>query len=40
VEEFPDELTERGQDKVFWVMQLIEELDMVPSQYFMKLRHI
>ena len=37
VEEFLDELTQRDQDKVFWVMQLVEELDMVPSQYFKKL---
>jgi phage-related protein len=37
VEEFLDELTERDHDKVFWVMQLVEDLDMVPSQYFKKL---
>jgi len=34
---FLDSLTSKQAQKVAWVMQLVEELDRVPSQYFRKL---
>jgi phage-related protein len=37
VEEFLDALTSKQAQKVAWVLQLIEELEVVPSQYFKKL---
>ncbi len=37
VEEFLDSLESRQAQKVAWVLQLVEELDMVPAQYFKKL---
>ena len=37
VEEFLDSLTGKQAQKVLWVLQLVEELEMVPRQYFRKL---
>lgn len=37
VEEFLDSLTAKQAQKVAWVMQLIEEIELVPAQYFKKL---
>jgi len=37
VEKFLDSLTSKQAQKVLWVLQLIEELDIVPRQYFKKL---
>ena len=37
VEEFLDSLTSKQAQKVAWVMQLVEDLEHVPSQYFTKL---
>ncbi|MYC78380.1 type II toxin-antitoxin system RelE/ParE family toxin [Candidatus Poribacteria bacterium] len=37
VEEFLDSLTARQSTKVTWTLQLIEELEFVPKQYFKKL---
>ena len=37
VEDFLDSLESKQAQKVAWVLQLIEELDVVPSQYFKKL---
>ena len=37
VEVFLDSLTGKQAQKVLWVLQLIEELDVVPRQYFKKL---
>ena len=37
IEEFLDSLTGKQAQKVLWVLQLIEELDVVPHQYFKKL---
>lgn len=37
VEEFLDSLTGKQAQKVTWVLQLIEELDIIPKQYFKKL---
>ena len=37
VEEFLDSLTGKQAQKVTWVLELIEELDIVPVQYFKKL---
>lgn len=37
IEEFLDGLTSQQALKVAWVLQLIEELDVVPVQYFKKL---
>jgi phage-related protein len=37
VEEFLDSLTGKQAQKVAWVLQLIEDLDIVPRQYFKKL---
>jgi len=37
VEDFLDALQPKEAQKVLWVLQLIEELDKVPSQYFKKL---
>jgi len=37
VEEFLDSLTGKQAQKVLWVLQLIEELDVVPRQYYKKL---
>ena len=39
IEEFLDGLTSQQALKVAWVLQLIEELDVVPVQYFKKLVH-
>ena len=37
VEEFLDSLPGKQAQKVLWVLQLIEELDVIPRQYFKKL---
>jgi len=37
VELFLDSFTGKQAQKVTWVLQLIEELDIVPVQYFKKL---
>jgi phage-related protein len=37
VEEFLDSLTGKQAQKILWVLQLIEELDVIPRQYFKKL---
>lgn len=37
VEEFLDSLTSKQAQKVAWVLQLIEDLPVVPGQYFEKL---
>ena len=37
VEEFLDSLQSKQAQKVAWVLQLIEELDVIPVQYFKKL---
>jgi phage-related protein len=37
IEVFLDSLTGKQAQKVVWVLRLIEELDMVPRQYFKKL---
>jgi len=37
VEEFLDSLTGKQAQKVLWVLRLMEELDVVPRQYFKKL---
>ena len=37
VEEFLDSLSAKQAQKVVWVLQLIEEIDIVPAQYFKKL---
>ena len=37
VEEFLDSLTGKQAQKVLWVLRLVEELDVVPRQYFKKL---
>jgi len=37
VEEFLDSLTGKQAQKVLWALQLIEELESVPRQYFKKL---
>ena len=37
VEDFLDSLTGKQAQKVLWVLRLIEELDVVPRQYFKKL---
>ena len=37
VEEFLDSLSSKQAQKVAWVLQLIEEIDIVPVKYFKKL---
>lgn len=37
IEEFLDSLTGKQAQKVLWILQLVEELDVVPRQYFKKL---
>ena len=37
VEEFLDSLESKQAQKVAWVLQLVEEFDVVPAQYFKKL---
>jgi len=37
IEEFLDSLGAKQAQKVTWVLKLIEELDVVPKQYFKKL---
>ena len=37
VEEFLDSLTGKQAQKVLWVLQVIEDLDAIPRQYFKKL---
>ena len=37
VEEFLDSLTGKQAQKVLWVLRLVEELDVIPRQYFKKL---
>ena len=37
IEEFLDSLSAKQAQKVLWVLQLMEELDVVPRQYFKKL---
>jgi len=38
VEDFFDSLTPQKQQKVFWVLRLIEEMDRIPAEYLKKLR--
>ena len=37
IEEFLDSLTGKQAQKIAWVMQLVEELEIVPTRYFKKL---
>jgi len=37
IEEFLDSLSSKQAQKVLWVLQLIEDLEIVPQQYFKKL---
>ena len=37
IEEFLDALSPKQAQKVAWVLTLVEELDMVPTQYFQKM---
>lgn len=37
IEEFLDSLAAKQAQKVAWVLQLVEELEVVPSQYFQKM---
>jgi hypothetical protein len=37
--EFLDNLKAKDAQKVTWVLQLIEDLDVVPSSYFKKLKN-
>ena len=37
IEEFLDSLSSKQAQKVLWVLQLVEELEVVPRQYFKKL---
>ncbi len=37
VEEFLDSLPGKQAQKIAWVLQLIEEIDVIPAQYFKKL---
>ena len=37
IEQFLDSLTARQSTKVTWTLRLIEELELVPKQYFKKL---
>jgi phage-related protein len=37
IEDFLDQLPAKLAQKVTWVLQLVEELDQVPSKYFKKL---
>lgn len=37
VEEFLDSLTAKQSTKVTWTLRLIEELELIPQQYFKKL---
>jgi phage-related protein len=37
VEEFLDGLSAKQAQKIAWVMELVEEIDLVPKQYFKKL---
>jgi phage-related protein len=37
VEKFLDSLNPKQAQKVLWVLQLVEELSLVPAQYFKKL---
>lgn len=37
VEEFLDSMTGKQAQKVLWVLQLIEEMEVIPRQYFKKL---
>ena len=37
IEDFLDSLSSKQAQKVAWVLELVEELDLVPVQYFKKL---
>jgi len=37
IEEFLNSLTSKKAQKVAWVLSLVEELDIVPAQYFQKM---
>ena len=37
IQDFLDSLSPRQAQKAVWVLKLVEELDVVPSQYFQKL---
>jgi phage-related protein len=39
VEEFIDALTDKQARKVAWVLGLIEDMDIIPSQYWKKLKN-
>ena len=38
VEDFIGTLTEKERAKVYWVLGLIEDLDLIPAEYFKKLQ--
>ena len=39
IEEFLDTLTAKQAQKVAWVLNLVEELNIVPAQYFQKMKN-
>jgi phage-related protein len=39
VEEFLDSLSAKQAQKVAWVMEVVEEIDLVPKQYLKKLKN-
>lgn len=39
VEEFVDRLTDKQAQKIAWVLKLIEDMDIIPSQYWKKLKN-
>jgi len=39
IQEFLDTLTSKQAQKTAWVVNLVEDLDVVPGQYFKKMRN-
>ena len=39
VEEFIDSLNDKQAQKIIWVLKLIEDLDIIPAQYWKKLKN-
>lgn len=39
IEEFIDGLSDKQAQKVAWVLRLIEDMDIIPSQYWKKLKN-
>jgi len=39
IEEFLDTLTAKQAQKIAWVLNLVEELNIVPAQYFQKMKN-